>query len=224
MQYVNTRGNAKNKIEKGKKMRRKLLITGFEAFGGESINPSWEAVKALADRIGEYDLVKMQIPTVFGEAAQRVMEEADRIQPDVILCIGQARGRSMVTPEVVAINLREASIPDNAGNMPQNEPVCAGGPNAYFATAEIRRMTEAVKRCGIPCGLSYSAGAYVCNDLFYTLLHRYDGTDIKIGFIHVPCLPEQAGDGIPSLPLADLVRALEAGIEASFHKAEKTVC
>ena len=82
MQYVNTRGNAKNKIEKGKKMRRKQLITGFEAFGGESINPSWEAVKALADRIGEYDLVKMQIPTVFGEAAQRVMEEADRIQPE----------------------------------------------------------------------------------------------------------------------------------------------
>lgn len=195
-------------------MRRKLLITGFEAFGGESINPSWEAVKALADRVGEYDLVKMQIPTVFGEAAQRVLEVADRMQPDVILCIGQARGRSMVTPEVVAINLREASIPDNAGNMPQNEPVCAGGPNAYFATAEIRRMTEAVKKCGIPCGLSYSAGAYVCNDLFYTLLHRYDGTDTKVGFIHVPCLPEQAGDGIPSLSLADLVRALEAGIEA----------
>lgn len=195
-------------------MKRKLLITGFEAFGGESINPSWEAVKALEDRVGEYDLVKMQIPTVFGEAAQRVLEEADKIQPDLILCIGQARGRSMVTPEVVAINLREASIPDNAGNMPQNEPVCPGGPNAYFATAEIRRMTEAVKNCGIPCGLSYSAGAYVCNDLFYTLLHHYDGTDTKVGFIHVPCLPEQAGDGIPGLPLADLIRALEAGIEA----------
>lgn len=194
-------------------MRRKLLITGFEPFGGESVNPSWEVVKALTDRVGEYDLVKMQIPTVFGEAAQRVLEEADRVQPDAILCIGQARGRSMVTPEVVAINLREASIPDNAGNMPQNEPVCAGGPDAYFATAQIRRMTELVKGSGIPCGLSYSAGAYVCNDLFYTLLHRFHGTAVKVGFIHVPCLPEQAGDGMPSLPLADLVRALEAGIE-----------
>ena len=120
----------------------------------------------------------------------------------------------MVTPEVVAINLREASIPDNAGNMPQNEPVCAGGPNAYFATAEIRRMTEAVKRCGIPCGLSYSAGAYVCNDLFYTLRHRYEGTKTRTGFIHVPCLPEQAKDQAPCMPLDTIVQALGIAITA----------
>ena len=195
-------------------MGQKLLITGFEAFGGERINPSWEAVRGLTDRIGKFELLKIQIPTVFGEAADRVLEAAERIRPDVILCIGQAKGRSMVTPEVVAINLREASIPDNAGNMPQNEPVCTGGPNAYFATVEIRRMVEAVRRCGIPCGLSYSAGAYVCNDLFYTLLHHYEGTGIGVGFIHVPCLPEQAGEKTPSLPLNTVIRALEAGIEA----------
>lgn len=195
-------------------MGEKLLITGFEAFGGESINPSWEAVKALPERIGRFGLVKMQVPTVFGEAAERVLEAAERIRPDVILCIGQAGGRSMITPEAVAINLREASIPDNAGNMPQNEPVCAGGPNAYFASVEIRRMAEAVKSRGIPCGLSYSAGVYVCNDLFYTLLHRFDGTGTKVGFVHVPYLPEQAGEEKPGLPLETVILALEACVEA----------
>lgn len=196
-------------------MREKLLITGFEPFGGETVNPSWEAVRGLPDRTERFDLVKMQIPTVFGEAAKTVLDAAERIRPDVILCIGQAGRRSMVTPEVVAINLREASIPDNAGNMPQNEPVCADGPTAYFATVEIRRMAEKMKNCGIPCGLSYSAGVYVCNDLFYTLLHCYDGTRTRVGFIHVPYLPEQADSKSPSLPLETIIRALEAAIEAA---------
>ncbi len=177
-------------------MRRKLLITGFEAFGGESINPSWEAVKALADRIGEYDLVKMQIPTVFGEAAQRVMEEADRIQPDVILCIGQARGRSMVTPEVVAINLREASIPDNAGNMPQNEPVCAGGPNAYFATAEIRS-----KDAGFPAAFPIPREPMCAMTCFIPCCIAMMGRISKSALFMSPVFLSRPETGYPACPL-----------------------
>lgn len=194
-------------------MRKKLLITGFEPFGKDTINPSWEAVARLEDTIGGYKLTKLQVPVVFGTAAQRVLEAARELEPDAILCIGQAAGRSAVTPEVVAINLRDASMEDNAGNRPTDQPVAPQGPAAYFASIPVRKIVDAVKRAGIPCALSYSAGAYVCNDLFYALRHHYEGTKTRAGFIHVPCLPEQAEDGTPSMPLETIVRALGIAIE-----------
>lgn len=190
-------------------MGQKLLITGFEPFGKDSVNPSWEAVHRLPDRVGGWELKKLQVPTVFGLAAETVLQTAQELCPDVILCVGQAGGRCSITPEYVAINLRDASMADNAGNIPREEPVAAGGPNAYFSTVPCRRMAEAVRDSGIPCGLSYSAGTYVCNDLFYTLCHHYERTDVRIGFVHVPYLPEQAGNQRPSLPLAVIVQALE---------------
>lgn len=192
---------------------KKLLITGFEPFGGETVNPSWEAVRSLPDVAGRIRLVKMQVPVLFGEAARRVIERAAQERPDGILCVGQAAGRSMVTPEVAALNLRDAHMADNSGFLPQNEPVAADGPAAYFSTLPVRRMADAVKGRGIPCGLSYSAGVYVCNDLLYGLLHHYAGTRVRVGFIHVPCLPEQAGTG-PCLSLAVIAEALEAAIGA----------
>ena len=193
---------------------KKLLITGFDPFGGASVNPAREAVMALPDTVGDYTLTKLEIPTVFGLAAETVLRAAEALCPDVILCVGQAGGRAAITPEVVAINLREARIPDNHGNQPQNLPVIEGGPAAYFSTLPVRHMVEAVKAEGIPCSLSYSAGVFVCNDLLYTLLHHYDGTDTRVGFVHIPYLPEQAKEGVASLPLEDAVRGLTAAIQA----------
>ena len=193
---------------------KKLLITGFDPFGGASVNPAREAVMALPDVVGDYALTKLEIPTVFGLAAETVLRAAEALCPDVILCVGQAGGRASITPEVVAINLREASIPDNAGNQPKNMPVVENAPAAYFSTLPVRAMAEGVKAAGIPCSLSYSAGVFVCNDLLYTLLHHYDGTDTRVGFVHIPYLPEQAGEGVASLPLEDAVRGLTAAIQA----------
>jgi pyroglutamyl-peptidase len=193
---------------------KQLLITGFDPFGGASVNPAREAVMALPDVVGDYALTKLEIPTVFGLAAETVLRAAKILCPDVILCVGQAGGRAAITPEVVAINLREASIPDNAGNQPKNMPVVENAPAAYFSTLPVRAMAEGVKAAGIPCSLSYSAGVFVCNDLLYTLLHHYDGTDTRVGFVHIPYLPEQAGEGVASLPLEDAVRGLTAAIQA----------
>lgn len=191
---------------------KKLLITGFDPFGGETVNPSWEAVKRLPDVIGQISLTKLEIPTVFGLAAQKVMQQAELLQPDVILCVGQAGGRSGITPEVVGINLRDARIPDNAGFRPDNEPVIPGGPAAYFATVPVREMVAAMTEAGFPAARSLSAGAFVCNDTLYTLLHRYDGTPVRVGFIHVPFLPSQAKEGVPSMEPDDIIRALTAAI------------
>ena len=192
---------------------KKLLITGFDPFGGESVNPAWEAVKLLPDVIGEYELVKLEIPTVFGAAAQAVIDRAEEIHPDVIISVGQAGGRAAVTPEMVGINLRCASIPDNMGSLPCDIPVVEGAPAAYFSTLPVRAMTKAICDAGLPGAVSYSAGSFVCNDVLYSLLHRFAGTTVRAGFIHVPFLPEQAADK-PSLPLDKTVAALCAAIRA----------
>ena len=191
---------------------KKLLITGFDPFGGESINPAWEAVKRLPDAVGEWELTKLEIPTVFGVAAQKVLARAEEVQPDAILCIGQAGGRKAITPEMVGINLRHARIADNAGNQPEDEPVVENGPAAYFATVPVRKMTQAIEEAGLPAAVSYSAGTFVCNDTLYTLLHHYSGTPVRAGFVHVPFLPEQAKEGVPFMALEDIVRGLEAMI------------
>ena len=188
-----------------------LLITGFEPFGGESINPAWEAVAALPDQIGPWTLTKLKVCTVFGLAARQVIQSADHAKPDVILCIGQAGGRDAVTPEMAALNLRFASIADNAGNQPQDEPIVPGGPAAYFSTVPVRKMAQAIQAASLPGKVSYSAGAFVCNDLFYSLLNHYAASSVRVGFIHVPYLPSQ---GTPSLSLEDTVKALCLAITA----------
>ena len=190
---------------------KKLLITGFDPFGGESVNPSWEAVKQLPEVVGDYVLCKLEIPTVFGLAGEKILTQAEICKPDVILCIGQAGGRAAVTPERIAVNIRDARIADNAGNQPKGEFSAADGPAAYFATVPVMDMAENIQRLGIPATVSNSAGAFVCNDVLYTLLHRFAGTQVRVGFIHIPYLPQQ---GSPSLPLDDAVSALIAAIKA----------
>ena len=190
-------------------MKQKLLITGFDPFGGANINPAWEAVKLLPETIADFEVHKLEIPTVYGLAAQKVLEKAVEIQPHVILCVGQAGGRAAVTPERIGVNIRDAKIADNAGNQPVGQFVAQDGPAAYFATVPVMAMANAICAAGLPGQVSNSAGAFVCNDTLYSLLHHYAGTDTKVGFIHVPWLPEQ---GTPSLPLCDTAAALEAAI------------
>lgn len=190
---------------------KKLLITGFDPFGGENINPSWEAVKLLPEAIGEYEVHKMEIPTIFGLAAKTVLAKAAEVRPDVILCVGQAGGRSGVTPERIGINIRNARIPDNAGNQPVEEIIVPGGPDGLFSTVPTAKMAQAIQDAGLPGAVSNSAGTFVCNDTLYLLLHHYAGTAVRVGFIHVPYLPQQ---GTPNMPLERIVQALTAAIAA----------
>ena len=197
---------------------KKLLITGFEPFGGEDINPSWEAVMRLPDQIGEYALTKLRIPVVFGKAAKNIMNIADELNPDVIISVGQAGGRDAITPELVGINLRHASIPDNDGNQPKDEQIVSCGKDAYFSTLPVRRMAEAAASAGVASRVSYSAGAYVCNDVLYTLLSRFENTATRVGFIHIPYCTEQNKE--PNMSLDTIVKGLVAAIENIGTEAE----
>lgn len=190
---------------------KKLLITGFDPFGGAAVNPSWQAVRQLPDRVGDFELCKLEIPTVFDLATRVVLEEAAQFRPDVILCVGQAGGREAVTPERIGVNIRDARIADNAGNQPKGEFVAADGPAAYFATVPVEKMAQAIEKAGIKATVSNSAGAFVCNDTLYGILHHYAGTEVRCGFIHVPYIPEQ---GSPSMELEQIIHALAAAIEA----------
>ena len=189
----------------------KLLITGFEPFDGKTVNPSWEAVRLLPDRIGKYEVNKLKIPTVYGAAARMVMEKARETDADVIISVGQAGGRDAVTPERIAVNIRDAKIPDNAGVLCRGQRVLPEGPAAFFSTLPVEEMSQAIRDGGIPSAVSNTAGCYVCNDVLYTLLNKYAGTPVRVGFIHVPYLPEQ---GTPNLPLEQTVKALETAILA----------
>ena len=190
---------------------RKLLITGFDPFGGAEVNPSWQAVQRLPDRVGDFVLCKLEIPTVFGKATRVVLEKAAEFSPDVILCVGQAGGRAAVTPERIGVNIRDGRIADNEGNQPRGEFVAPDGPAAYFATVPVLAMAEAIEAGGIPATVSNSAGAFVCNDTLYGILHAFAGTEVRCGFIHVPYLPEQ---GEPSMALENITKALELAIAA----------
>ena len=190
---------------------KKLLITGFEPFGGETVNPSWEAVDRLPAEISGYALTKLRLPVVFGEAADTVLRVAKKAELDVILCVGQAGGRQAITPELVGINLRHASIPDNKGNGPKDQPILPHGDAAYFSTLPVRQMADAISREGIPSQVSYSAGTYVCNDLLYTLLAHFQGSRTRVGFIHIPYATEQGKE--PSMDLEQMIRGLTAAIQ-----------
>ena len=190
---------------------KKLLITGFAPFGGEEINPSWEAVARLPEKINEYSLIKLRLPVTFGEAAELVIKAAEEIAADVILCVGQAGGRNAITPELVGINLRHATIPDHNGFQPQDEPIMVGGETAYFSTLPVRSMVEAMRAAGIPAQVSYSAGAYVCNDVLYTVLAHFQDSEVKAGFIHVPYSDDQNKQ--PSMNINLIVKGLTIAIE-----------
>ena len=200
-------------------MDQKILVTGFAPFDGEPINPAWEAVKQLPDQVAGAQLVKLEIPTSFARCGPAVEAAVEAHQPDAVLCVGQAGGRACISVERVAVNLADARIADNDGVQPVDQPIQADGPAAYFATLPVKAMVRGIRARGIPCQLSYSAGAYVCNCVMYRTLHLAAGRSPgpRAGFIHVPYLPGQAVGrpaGTPSMGLPTMVQALKAAVEA----------
>lgn len=200
----------------------KVLVTGFDPFGGETVNPAYEAVKMLPDQIAGAELVKLEIPTVFSKSVLAIENAIEQYDPDIVLNIGQAGGYSCVAMEQVAVNLAEARIPDNDGEQPMGEPLREDGENAYFSTLPIKAMVQNVRRHKIPCQISYSAGTYVCNCVMYNVLYlaakKYPG--IRAGFIHVPYVAEQAVEkpnGTPFMTLELIAKTLEYAIEAAVN-------
>ncbi|MBE7017139.1 MAG: pyroglutamyl-peptidase I [Ruminococcaceae bacterium] len=190
----------------------RVLVTGFDSFGGESINPSWEAVKRLPDEILGAEIIKKQLPTEFIAGERELLSALKSAEPSIVICAGQAAGRSAVSIERVAINLRDASIADNALFTPVDEAVSPEGEAAYFVTLPVKAALAALKEAGIPAELSLSAGSFVCNDILYTLLRSTEGTGIAAGFVHVPLCPAQAekkSPPPPSMSIEDMAKALE---------------
>ena len=197
----------------------KLLLTAFDPFGGDAVNPALEAVKLVADKIGRFDIVKLEVPTVFRKSIDTVAKAIEEEKPDVVLCIGQAGGRFEITPERVAINVDDARIKDNEGNQPIDIKIFEDGENAYFTTLPIKAMVEAIREANLPAAVSNTAGTFVCNHLMYgvlyTLAKKYP--HIKGGFTHVPFIPAQVARRTPVAPymaLEDIKRGLEAAIAA----------
>jgi len=204
----------------------KILVTGFDPFGGEKINPAYEAVRRLDSGIAGAEIITMELPTVFHNSSEVLREKIEKTDPDVILCVGQAGGRYSVTPERVAINIDDARIPDNKSNQPIDEPIQPDGPAAYFSTLPVKAMVEKMRQAGVPASVSNSAGTFVCNHIMYQLLHiiEKDFPEKTGGFVHVPFIPEQVVDkpNLPSMHLEDIIRALTVGIEAivMYHGKE----
>ena len=196
----------------------KILLTGFEPFGGENINPAKEAVKLVKDEIKGAQIVKCYVPVVFGKAIDTVYEAMKKENPDAVLLIGQAGGRYEMTPERVAINCDDARIPDNEGNSPVDQAVFADGPSAYFSTLPIKKMVENMKANNVPAAISNTAGTYVCNHLMYGVRYYIEKEFPNTigGFMHVPFVHEQVMNKkeTPSLSLDDVVKGIEASIEA----------
>lgn len=197
----------------------KCLITGFQPFGGENMNPAYEAVNMLPETIRGLSVIKVELPTVFDTAASILRRAILEHSPDVVICVGQAGGRAGITVERVAINLKDASIPDNEGHQPVDEKIKEDGENAYFSNLPVKAMVTKINENGIPAALSYTAGTYVCNELMYQLLYMLDKEfkGIRGGFIHVPFAPAQAATKqgpVPSMSLADISQGLRLAIEA----------
>jgi pyroglutamyl-peptidase len=189
----------------------KILVTGFEPFATSSLNPSGEIVKAL---MGD-DLVTAILPVVFGQASAQLCELIDLHKPSAVLCLGQAEGRSAMTPERIAINLDNARIADNAGNQPLEQRIMADGPDGHFSTLPIEKMVTSMKAAGIPASISLSAGTFVCNHIFYVLQDYLKDSSVKSGFMHVPLMDEQRKE-FPNLPTMP-IRQMVAGVEIALN-------
>lgn len=196
-----------------------ILLTGFDPFGGESINPSWEAVRRLHDQcIGGHRVVARLLPTEFAASYCLLNEAMNELEPVIVLGVGQAGGRSQLSLERVAINLQDARIPDNAGAQPIDEPVIAAAPAAYFSTLPLKAMLAALHEAGLPAEISHTAGTYVCNHVAYAMLHLASRrAGVRAGFIHIPYLPAQAArlHGVPSMAQAQVEQALELALRTA---------
>jgi pyroglutamyl-peptidase len=197
---------------------KSVLLTGFEPFAGATLNPSEQIVNTLkARQIEGVELHTAVLPVVFTESCEVLRHLIKLHKPDVVICLGQAEGRREISFERVAINLDDARLADNAGRVILDQPVVAGGPSAHFTTLPVKEMVAAVRDEGIAAGLSTTAGTFVCNHIFYAMQHALAETSVVSGFIHVPLMPEQAGEfeGLPTMPLDQQVRAIEVAIRVA---------
>ena len=205
----------------------KILVTGFDPFGGETVNPALEAVKSLPSEIHGAEIHWVEIPTVFYQSAEVLETAIVHYQPDVVLCIGQAGGRASLTPERVAINQDDARIPDNQGNQPIDTPIRLDGEAAYFSTLPIKAMVQAIKEEGLPATVSNTAGTFVCNHLMYQALYLADKKfpHMRTGFMHIPYMTEQVINkpNTASMNLTDIVRGIEAAIGAIVDYKDKDI-
>lgn len=207
----------------------KILITGFDPFGGENINPALEAVKKLPDTILGQEIIKIEIPTVFRKSLDKIEENIQKHNPDVVISIGQAGGRFGITPERVAINMDDARIKDNEGNQPIDISIYEDGESAYFSTLPIKAMVKEMNDNGIPASVSNTAGTFVCNHVMYGVLYLIDKKypNIRGGFIHVPYIPSQVTTkpNTPSMSIDDIAKGLELSIKAVIENSSdiKTV-
>ena len=198
----------------------KVLVTGFDPFDNEKINPSYEAAKLLPSSIDMASVIVKELPTVFSAVSERLVSYLDAEKPDIVICTGQAGGRDAVTPERVAINIKDARIPDNCGNMPTDEPIYEGEREAYFSSLPIKEIVRSIEEEGIPAKISNSAGTFVCNEVMYTLLRYAERSERRMigGFVHIPYIPEQTATKVNtySLSLEESSRALMAAVKASI--------
>ena len=202
------------------KSTRCVLITGFTPFGGERTNPSWEIVKTLPEILAGYRMEKLSVPTEFDKAIAVTTKAIDTLQPSIVLCFGQAGGRTRMSVERIAINVDDARIADNAGNQMIDQTIRTNGPAAYFCTVPIKAMVAAMIKAGVPAEVSNTAGTFVCNHLIYGVLHHIAVTKMitRAGFIHVPFLESQVLDkpGVASMSLANMITGAKAAIMAAI--------
>ena len=195
----------------------RILVSGFDPFGGEKINPAIESVKLLPDTIQGVEIIKLEIPTVIGKSVRKIEEAIEKYQPDVVLSVGQAGGRPDITVERVAINVDDCRIADNEGNQPIDTQIVKNGPAAYFSTLPIKAIVNKMNESGIPASVSNTAGTFICNHVMYGARHiastKYP--TIRTGFIHIPFLPQQVTDkrNMPSMALETIVKALIIALE-----------
>ena len=197
---------------------KNILLTGFEPFDGQAINPSEEIAREINDAtIARHKVVAALLPCVFGAALKELKHQIKLHDPVIVICLGQGGGRDAITPERVAINLDDARIPDNAGQQPIDKPIAKDGPAAYFSTLPIKAIVHELRKHDIPATVSQTAGTFVCNHVFYGLMHELalHRPEVRGGFIHVPFLPEQTTNE-PSLPFEQMTEAIRLAIAASI--------
>jgi pyroglutamyl-peptidase len=189
----------------------RILLTGFEPFGKASSNPSGEIVKQI---IGD-NIVTAILPVAYRKSAERLLVLIEEHNPDVVICLGQADGRTEITPERVAINLDDARLADNEGVLRSDIKIIDGGPDAYFSTLPVKEIVEAIKAKGVPAAVSLSAGAFLCNHVFYVAQNKFAGSNVRSGFVHVPLMDSQSPEfpGLPTMPLDQMVTAVRAMLE-----------
>ena len=190
----------------------KVLLTGFEPFGKATLNPSGEIVK----QISGDNIITAILPVAYAQSAERLLALIAEHKPDVVICLGQAEGRTHISPERIAINLDDARLADNEGVIRNDVPIVAGGPVAYESTLPIKEIVKAINDAGVPAAVSLSAGAFLCNHVFYVAQDYFKGTRVRSGFVHVPLMDEQAGEfpGLPTMPLVQMVKAVRTMLEA----------